>query len=153
MERRGNYRSGHSSHFQTWPPTHVFLWGRPYLEQILEPWLAWILGVFVMGMVGVHLLNKSILPHSSLVIKVCQAFSVSGWRFPTPVPGTAAVCGLGWKLCFLSGWLSSRNCVIRWAMSYCCLNRVAHSLVILTSQRQSTSVRSKGFHSKRWASL
>lgn len=46
-ERRGNYHSGHFSHFQTWPPTHIFLRGRPYLEQILKPWLAWILGAFV----------------------------------------------------------------------------------------------------------
>lgn len=31
----GETHSGHLSHFQTWPPTHVFLWGRPCLEQIL----------------------------------------------------------------------------------------------------------------------
>lgn len=135
MEKRGNYHSGHSSHFQTRPPTHVFLWGRPYLEQILEPWLAWILGGFVMGVAGVHLPHKSILPQSSFVIKVCQALSVSGSCLPTPVPGTAAGCGQGWKLwvrtkyCFLSSWLSSCNCGMRWAMAYCCLNRVAHSLV------------------------
>lgn len=51
-----------------------------------------------MGVAGVHLPHKSILPHSSFVIKVCQALSVSGSCLPTPVPGTAAGCGQGWKL-------------------------------------------------------
>lgn len=114
MERRGNSHSGHLSHFQTWPPTHVFLWGRPCLEQILEPWLAWILGSFVMGVAGVHLQNKPIL----FCYKSLPGFSCRWLVLPD------SSCLWSGMEAVLPWWLT--------AMSCCCLKREARSLVILT---------------------
>lgn len=51
--------------------------------------------------------------------------------------------------CLLSGGLWSCNFMMHWAMSYCCLNKAVHSLVILSSQEDGTSVWFKGFHTKQ----
>lgn len=98
-ERRRNHHSGRFSHFQTWPPTHIFLWGRPYLEQILKPWLAWILGAFVST---VHWWEFTywINPFYHIPLFLLKfsrlffffLFFVSSCYFQTAVPGTAAVC-------------------------------------------------------------